>query len=782
MIARLEPLLRDIEAQLHSESELALFRELSTLTRETVPHLGESEAADYLEMVENAFQDTRRFDVNIVLLRIIPELYRVLGDNVTKQTFNSVVNLKSWLSNQRLIQFLEVLPLTAQKLQSLSAFQRYLSLSEDLAALSPRCIQPFLSVSSTMLNKVNISGLRHWAMVGAKSHTHNEEALVAYFSLQSADSQAMFQQQRRGCLFIDIQRQLGFLLRAVWEQTFFLRPQIAELEDDSRATFIPPNIQQGVIHLPDALETIYFNGKSIAPKSLYRAMATHCGAHLIYGCARNAQRYNPLQQQCIGLFEDAYVEALAMEDHPLLRAIWQPFHQPGSHQNPLLELVHAIFLNQSTSLTEPFDKLAAIFKEIVNFNGTIQAKADMISALGIRLAELLEKESNAERWLKEAALPYRDDNHNLWREQDETYIFIEPEQISRTVNVMEMVNEIDCELADDDAQEIWHLETPFYRDGDPENVSLNELEGKQQKSEPFLYPEWDYTSRTLRPDWVTLTEYSPVKGDPDFIDQLLSERKQLVGKIKWLVEAMQPKGLLRMRKQREGDDLDLDAAIEAMKEIRRGALPDMNIDIRLKRQERDLAVLVLVDLSHSVTEPLPDSDVTILDIEKEATVMLASAIEGIGDPFAIHAFSSDGRSDVQYQKVKDFDESFDEKAKARLAGMKAGLSTRMGAALRHAKTFLSQQPARKKLLLMISDGMPSDIDVRDPVYLQADTKQAIDEISLQGITPFCLTIDPNADNYIEQIFGFGRFSVLDDAKRLPDILPTLFASITRHAT
>nr|WP_269808889.1 nitric oxide reductase activation protein NorD [Enterovibrio nigricans] len=209
----------------------------------------------------------------------------------------------------------------------------------------------------------------------------------------------------------------------------------------------------------------------------------------------------------------------------------------------------------------------------------------------------------------------------------------------------------------------------------------------------------------------------------------------------------------------------------------------MNIDQRLIRQDRSLSVLVLLDCSQSTLETVSgrEDDLTILDIAKEATAILAGAVNEIGDPFAIHGFSSNGRSDVQYQRVKDFNDDYDDNAKARLLGLNAGLSTRMGSALRHAKTFLSQQPHRKKLLLMISDGAPADIDVRDPQYLHADTKKAVDELNIEGIIPFCLTIDPDADAYVSQLFGQGHFSVLDCVEQLPEVLPSLFASLTRGA-
>jgi len=121
-------------------------------------------------------------------------------------------------------------------------------------------------------------------------------------------------------------------------------------------------------------------------------------------------------------------------------------------------------------------------------------------------------------------------------------------------------------------------------------------------------------------------------------------------------------------------------------------------------------------------------------------------MEGIGGPFAIHGFASDGRHDVQYYRIKDFNQHFDDNAKSRLAGMRGGLPTRMGAALRHTGQHLLKQPEKRKLVLLLSDGEPANIDERDPQHLRHDTKKALEELYRTGVLTYCLTLDPNADS------------------------------------
>ncbi len=148
------------------------------------------------------------------------------------------------------------------------------------------------------------------------------------------------------------------------------------------------------------------------------------------------------------------------------------------------------------------------------------------------------------------------------------------------------------------------------------------------------------------------------------------------------------------------------------------------------------------------------------------------------DPFSIHGFASDGRHDMQYYRFKDFNQHFDDESKSRLAGMKVGLSTPMGAALRHAGNHLLKQPERRKLVLMITDGEPADIDERDPQHLRHDTKKAVEELYSTGVLTYLLTLDPQADDYVKRIFGANNYTIIDNVDKLPEQLPTLFASLT----
>jgi len=217
-------------------------------------------------------------------------------------------------------------------------------------------------------------------------------------------------------------------------------------------------------------------------------------------------------------------------------------------------------------------------------------------------------------------------------------------------------------------------------------------------------------------------------------------------------------------------------------DYRSGVTPDPRINLSHRTDGRDIAVMVLLDLSESLNEkvagPARVNSQTVLELSQEAVSLLAWAIDCLGDPCAIAGFHSNTRHEVRFQHLKGFSEGWGDPVKARLAALEAGYSTRMGAALRHAGHYLSHRHADKRILLLLTDGAPSDVDVDDAQYLRADAKRAVEELAAQGLTTFCLSLDPGADEYVREIFG-QRWRVLDRVEQLPEQLPALYLQLTR---
>jgi len=741
---------------------------------------------NYIEGARALSELGRGSELVVSYIQEMPLVAKEVGDEIIPDVVTSVMKLASMVSGGVIAALFDSLPTAASRLGDADLLRQYLALIHQLSAKAPRGLRPMLQHLDQLFDKLTLGGLRRWALWGAQAHGRDFESLAKYFGLETADSQAVLQKERRGTLFVDTQRKLNFYLRALWGRDFYLRPTAGDYETREG---LKPFIEFPVIYLPDAFDDLVHPGGVISGKELYRAASAHAAAHLVYTRkAISAEALNPVQMFMIGLMEDARVEHLAIQQFPGLQQLWLPLHEAApagrESRDPALSflehLAHALLDRKFEVDDELIRETVAAFWEAFS----VRPQDNQISwDLGVMLYNKIKERIAVPslRILEGINIPYRDDNRFIWAFAEQLwdqaeYVPASERQVRRKVSVMEMVNEVDCELAGDDAQEVWTLETPFYLD--QEGRTINELEGKEPVSDPYHYSEWDYQVQLHRPNWATVLEKRQPRGDGALIEQILVEYKPVASRLKHIIDALQPRGLVRQRRQDDGDEIDLNAAIRAMIDIRMGEMPDPRINIRYIRKTRDLAVLVLLDLSESTNEILPGSDRTVIQLAREATTLLAWAIDGIGDPFAIHGFASDGRHDVQYYRFKDFDQPFDDQAKARLAGMQGGLSTRMGAALRHAGKFLLHQPQQKKLLLLVSDGEPADIDERDPQYLRLDTKKAVEELATAGVMSYCLTLDPEADEYVSRIFGPNRYTVVDHVHRLPERLPSLFVSLT----
>jgi len=723
--------------------------------------------------------------VVISYLQEMPLVAKECGEDVISDCLTAAMKLSSMTSGEVVKLLFNSMPSAARHLGDAELFRGYLTLVHQIASTASRGVRPMLNHIDELLSKLTLSGLRRWANFGAQAYRRDYNNLTSYFNLESADSRAMLQKERRGVLFNKTQRKLNFYLRALWGKDFFLRPTGADFSD------FRPFIEHRILHLPDALDDV----GEISGVEVYRATAAHMAAHMMYSKSSiSAEQLSPAQMFFIGLVEDARVEYMAIQEFPGLKKLWQSLMMvandavPEHSTMPVLEHFALMLLdNTITSDDEELNSLAQKFHQEI-----VDKKNDNSFSwhLGLDLFNLFStrKEVPSLRILERIDILYRDDNRFSWEFEEFTwdteveYIPASQRQVRRQVSVIEMANEVDCELAGDDAQEVWTCSTemrPYEDDLTDNTKSFNEMWGKEPVSDPFHYHEWDYQIQLHRPDWVTVYERRQPKGAVEDIQAIIDEYRPVAHRIKQIIDLLTPEGVQRVRNMEDGDEVDINAAIDAMIAIRMGEQPNTRITMRNVLKSRDLSVILLMDLSESTNEAMDGSDKTILQLTREAATLVATAIEGIGDPFAIHGFSSDGRHDVQYFRFKNFNQHFDDDVKARLAGMKGGLSTRMGAALRHASDHLLRQQEKRKLILLVTDGEPADIDERDPQHLRHDTKKAVEELYSNGVLTYCLTLDPQADSYVKRIFGANNYTIIDNVDKLPEQLPLLFANLTR---
>lgn len=713
-------------------------------------------------------------DIVAAWIEEVPAVAREVGEDVIADFAQQCLQFASRTSGAVIELVVATAPTAAKRLGDPELFRAYLQLLNVLLGQAPRALRPMLERLDELLAVLTLGGLRRWALWGAQAHRTNFDEQLRYFGLQSEEAKAMLQKERKGTLFVDIHRRIGMYLRALWGRDFFMRPTAGDF--DAREGF-KPFIADWFLHLPDA----YDGWEGIPGLDLYRAAAAHCAAHVVVTRRRiDADRLNALQQACIGLMEDARVETLAIRRFPRLRELWARFHRAGTQGDSVGAYLDRIAHALLDPAREDADPLVDWARESL---AAADLEDDALALnLGLALAEEFRRRGLPFSPYRDVqSAPYRDDNRYLWEYEEYSYeqaisAGYREQQVRKQVSISEMVNAVDVENAGDDAQEIWICSSEFM---DDDGISFNQKLGREPVAEPRHYDEFDYHIQLSRPAWATVLEKRPRFGNIAVVDRIIDDHRKVTQRLKHLLDALQPQGVQRIRKLEEGDEVDINAAIRSLVDIRLGSHPDPRVMMRSIRKTRDIAVLVLLDLSASTNDRVAGQDYTVLELTRAATVLLAEAIHKVGDTFALHGFCSDGRHNVFYQRYKDFDQPWNDLPKARLAGMEGGFSTRMGAAIRHAGHCLSQVRAAKKLLLVVTDGEPADIDVRDPQYLRYDARKAVEDVGRLGVMPFCLTLDPRADQYVARIFGQRNYLILDHVERLPERLPQLYAGLTR---
>ncbi len=294
----------------------------------------------------------------------------------------------------------------------------------------------------------------------------------------------------------------------------------------------------------------------------------------------------------------------------------------------------------------------------------------------------------------------------------------------------------------------------------------------------FHYDEWDYRIEDYRPSWCTLREQRATRTQEGFVAATFHEFGGIVSQIRRNFQLMRPERLRKMRYQTEGDDLDTDGLVEYVVEKRARVTSSGRVYIKRDKKDRDVATAFLVDMSSSTDRKI-DGRKRIIDIEKEALLLMCEALEAIRDEYAIYGFSGSGREDAQFYVVKELGERYDDRVKGRIGGIYARQKTRMGPALRHATRRLAAADAAVKLMILLTDGKPYDSDTyQDNTYAQEDTKIALREARREKIHLFCVTVDQEAADYLPHMYSDANFVIIDDVRTLPHKLPQLYRRLT----
>ena len=286
-----------------------------------------------------------------------------------------------------------------------------------------------------------------------------------------------------------------------------------------------------------------------------------------------------------------------------------------------------------------------------------------------------------------------------------------------------------------------------------------------------FYDEWDYRRAAWRHDWCHLYEMKAPVGDHEWVDEVRTRHAHLIRSIRRRFEALRGEDKPQ-RRQLDGEEIDLDAQVDARADRKSGAEPSPRLFIHRRRIERSLAVMFMVDMSGSTKG-------WVNDAERESLVLLCEAIEALGDSYAIYGFSGWTRTHCDIYPVKRFSDRYDTATRSRIAGIEAKDYTRMGVAVRHLSGILMRQSTRHKLLVTLSDGRPDDYgDEYRGRYGIEDTRRALLEAREKGIRSYCVTIDRHGADYLPQLYGPAHYSVIDDAKKLPQKIAEIYRKLT----
>jgi Mg-chelatase subunit ChlD len=470
------------------------------------------------------------------------------------------------------------------------------------------------------------------------------------------------------------------------------------------------------------------------------------------------------------LIEDARIELLAMRQLPGLRKLWSPYHvavPAGVATTPALlaRLARALF-DPSYDDDDGFvAKGRRMFEERLERIEDPGISREIGMLLGNDLGQM-RVQFNAKTYVVEPV--YRDDGLGLWDFGDNAPSSGETLELA--------IEAARVEPLDDRDQASLPPEGPE----DESEAGLARPVAPDQRGLVIAkYPEWDRAHGVERPEWTTVREVAAQPGDPRLVEEALERADVLRNRITRLVRGVRVGRTIRLKGQLDGHDLDVDAMLDAGIALRMRREPDPRIFRATTSKHRDLAVLLLLDISESTRDRLA-SGASILEVERLAVAVLAEAMSRLGDPFCLLAFASNGRDDVEMTTVKAFDEPYGRACVGRLAALSSGLSTRLGAALRHAGELIGHISSFRKLVIVLTDGEPSDIDVADPSDLVEDARRAAVGLRARGIDGFGVVLGSNAMNSAVRVFGRGNTMLVPRVEDLPARLSELYFRLVRR--
>ena len=555
---------------------------------------------------------------------------------------------------------------------------------------------------------------------------------------------------------------------------------------DTETLWLPPLIQ------------LYCNKQQNL--SLYKAIAVHLWAQIHHGTFRRAspdaellserldrypdpnrarQLFNSLETRRL----DAYIArdlpglsremlALVTNDTTIqLTSIWKlaigKVEQDGSSVTDTLNQLNHVYADAGPVPTRPWQGVMLLDRVEAMASMRIQREHEELQVL---LAQFLEKStySNPAKKIKKIQLGVTDYSENTieWVLKIDDKPILMPETITNLLqSVLLDFSQIPANYLIADASSKLPLSN-----SEQEVPEAREKQANHEETGILYYDEWDFRRRHYRKNWCVLREIDMYSSPEPIVEQTLDKYAGLVSELRRTFEALRGSNR-RLKRQASGDEIDLEAVVEAQTDICGGREMPERLFSQTRRIDRDTAVMFMVDVSGSTKG-------WINDAERESLVLLCEAVEILGDQYAIYGFSGMTRKRCELYRIKRFDDHYDNRVKARIAGIRPQDYTRMGVAIRHLTKLLARIDAHTRLLVTLSDGKPDDYDGYRGEYGIEDTRQALIEARRAGIHPFCITIDHSARDYLPHMYGEVNYTLVNEVEKLPRKVSEIYRRLT----
>ena len=763
------------------------------------------------------------------ILRRAPEIFEEWIDLLWVVAAHGNASLVAFVRSSP--RFLKLLSESTSRSEAVELSRRVLALTKEIAAVDGEAALACFRSSSRALRSVSIEQFEAWARRGLTSGRVDARARRSYFSLETRGSYEALHSGSAGLALDSVQHLLRLYVEGLTGREVEVAP-LAAVPDEAR-------IGDGrTIHLPSLVNE--FDDDELDFR-LYKVLAAHAAGQIEFGTYARGGILAAARDEIRATYDVDVRDAFAVPDEMLLEQAKELVLTDDTNYRdvlklfPLPQLARRIFgtlengridrrlrhsyrglrrdldlirdhlgtrrprvidlpalllpfelLFQVTLLGGARDDARQYYAQIVSELETIVS--DYLGTANSTVADTLMATSRVYT-LFQSVVPADDSIQQVEVPEEQTE---KDDEQAATERLQQRQTQSMPQRRD--ARELFNAWNDPSPEGDPDELSGAEAWSESETPEQVLaegevaynYDEWDRELTDHRLGWCRVIEKQVKQGDRSFVDDTRERHKGVISSIRHQFQLMKPENLIRVANEVDGEEFDLNAVIDYVIDRRADGHQSERIYTKRLRRRRDVAVSFLLDQSSSTArtigrhplQPYTRPGRRIIEIEKEGLVLMSEALEAVGDVYSINGFTSEGRRNVKFYVVKDFDEKYDDQVKRRIGGINYQNNTRLGAAIRHATARLAKQDARTRLLIVLSDGRPYDHDYGDARYAREDTREALRQAKSEGITPFCITIDRESEAELRDLYGEIGYTIIDDVLSLPERMPGIYRRLT----